>query len=172
MVVDHCCKQVVCCTDRMEVTGEVKVDILHRHNLCISAACCSALYTKYRSEGRLTKCYHYILAKLLHTICKTYGRCGLSFSGRCRIDCGNKDQFSVFFIRFFQKVIINFCFIITVLLQIFGINSCFLRNLCDRKHLRFLCNFNVCFESHCFQFSFHFHLSVLISEISVIPAGG
>ena len=49
MVVDHCCQQVVSCTNRMEVTGEMKVDILHRNNLCVSAACCSTFYSEYRS---------------------------------------------------------------------------------------------------------------------------
>ena len=98
MVVDHCCKQVVCCADRMEVTGEVKVDILHRHNLCVSAACSSALYTEDRSKGRLTKCYHCLLAKLLHTVRKAYGRRSLSFSCRSRIDCRYKDQLTILFI--------------------------------------------------------------------------
>ena len=100
MVVDHCCKKVICCADRMEVTGEVQVDILHRNDLCISAACCSALYTEYRSEGRLTECYHNIFTKLLHTICQTY-RCGrLSFSCRSRVDRRYENQLSVWLVRF------------------------------------------------------------------------
>ena len=99
VVVDHCCQQVVCCADRMEVAGEMKVDILHRHNLCVSAACCSALYTEYRSKGRLTKRYHNVLAKLLHTVCKTYGRRSLSFSCRSRVDRCYQDQLAVLFIR-------------------------------------------------------------------------
>ena len=49
MVVDHCCQQVVSCTDCMEVTGEMKIDVLHRNNLCVSAACCSTFYSEYRS---------------------------------------------------------------------------------------------------------------------------
>ena len=95
VVVDHCCQQVVCRADRMEITGEVKVDIFHRNNLCISAACCSAFYSEYRSEGRLTKSYHYFLAKLLHSICQTYGSSGFSFSCGCRVDSGNQDQLAI-----------------------------------------------------------------------------
>ena len=101
MVVDHSCQQVVCCADRMEVTGEVKVDVFHRNNLCISAACSAALYTKYRSQGWLTECYHNVFAKLLHTICQTYGCGGLSFSCRSRVDGGNKDQLAVLFVCLF-----------------------------------------------------------------------
>ena len=49
MVIDHCCKKVVCCADCVEVTCEVKVDIFHWNYLGISAACCTAFYTEYRS---------------------------------------------------------------------------------------------------------------------------
>ena len=62
MVVDHCCQQVVGCADCVEVTGEMKVDILHGNYLCVSAACCPAFYTKYRSKGWLTKSNHNVFA--------------------------------------------------------------------------------------------------------------
>ena len=84
----------------MEVTSEVQVDILHRNDLCISAACCSALYAEYRSEGRLTKRYHNIFTKLLHTICQTYRRRRLSFSCRSRVDRRYENQLSVWLVRF------------------------------------------------------------------------
>ena len=132
----------------MEVTCEMKVDIFHRNYLCITAACCSTLYTEYRSEGWLTESYHYVFAEFLHTICKTYGCCGLSFTGRCRIDCSYKDQFTILFVAFFQKIVIDFCFVFSVLLQIFVINTCFFCNLCDWQHFALLCNFDVTFESH------------------------
>ena len=48
------------------VTGKMQVDILHRHHLCIAAACCAALYTEYRSEGGLAERYHNVLADLAH----------------------------------------------------------------------------------------------------------
>ena len=86
---------------RMEITGKVKIDILHRNYLCVSAAGRSAFYTEYRSKGRLTKRYHNLLAKLLHTICKTYGSSSLSFSCRSRIDSRYQNQFPVRSIRLF-----------------------------------------------------------------------
>ena len=148
MVVDHCSKKVVCCTDGMEVTCEMKVDIFHRNYLCIAAACCTTFDTEYRSERWLTKSNHNTLSKLLHCICKTYGCSSLSFTGRCRIDCCHKNQLTVFSVTFFQKIIINFCFVFSVLLQIFIINTCFFCNLCDWQHFALLCNFDVTFESH------------------------
>ena len=148
MVVDHCSKKVVCCTDGMEVTCEMKVDIFHRNYLCIAAACCTTFDTEYRSERWLTKSNHNTLSKLLHTICKTYCCCSLSFTSRCRVDCSYKNQFSIFFVTLFQEIVINFCFVFSVLFQIFVINTCFFRNLCDWQHFALLCNFDVTFESH------------------------
>ena len=49
MVIDHCRKQHVCRCNRMEITCKMQVDIFHRHNLGISAACRTAFDTKARS---------------------------------------------------------------------------------------------------------------------------
>jgi len=72
MVVHHGCDQVVCRSYGVHVASEVKVDILHRNYLGISAACSSALDTEYRSQGWLTKCHYGLLAKSVHCICKSY----------------------------------------------------------------------------------------------------
>ena len=148
MVVDHCCKKVVCRTDCMEITGKMKVDILHRNYLCIAAACRTTFDTKYRSQGWLTKSYHNIFSKSLHSICKTYGCRSFSLTCRCRVDGCYQDQLSVFFVCFFQKIIVDLCFVFTILLQIFVINTCFLCNLGNWLHCALLCNFDVTFESH------------------------
>ena len=148
MVIDHCCKKVVCCADCVEVTCEVKVDIFHRNYLRISAACCTAFYTEYRSKGWLTKSYHNVLAKLLHCVCQTYCSSGFSFSGRSRVDSGNQNQFAIILICFFQKIVVDFCFVFTILLKIFVLNTCFSCNLSDWFHFTFLCDFDVTFKPH------------------------
>ena len=122
MVVDHCCKKVVCCADCMEVTCKMKVDIFHRNNLCIAAACCAAFYT-----------------------CSCF-----SLACRCRVDSCNKDQLAVLFVGFFQKIVVDFCFVLSVLLQIFVINTCFCSDLSNWFHFAFLCDFDVTLESHKF----------------------
>ena len=95
VVVDHSCQQVVCCTDCMEVTGEVKVDIFHWNNLCVSAACCSAFYTEDRSKRWLAKCNHCFFTDSGKSVYQTYRSCCFSFSCRCRVDGCNEDQFSI-----------------------------------------------------------------------------
>ena len=150
MVVDHCCKKVVCCADSMEVTCKVKVDVFHRNNLRISAACCAAFYTEYRSERWLTKRNHNVFAKLLHTVCKTYSCRCFSFACRCRVDSCNKDQLAVLFVCFFQKIVVDFCFVLAVLLQILLVDACFFSNFSNWFHFAFLCDFDVTLESHKF----------------------
>ena len=149
MVVNHSCQQVVRCADSVEVAGEVKIDILHRNYLCVSAACCSALYAEYRSQGRLTKGYHNLLANLLHTVCQTYGCGGLSLSCRSRVDSGYQNQLTILSRFLLQQIVVNFCFVLSVLLQIFVVDTCLCRDVSNRQHLCFLCDFDVSFESHC-----------------------
>ena len=148
MVINHSCQQVVSCTDCVEVTSEVKVNVFHRNNLCISAACCSTFYSEYRSKRRLTKCYHNFLADLAHTICQTYGSGSLTFSCRSRVDCSYQNQFSVLSRNLFQQIVVNFCLVLTILLQILVINTCFCSNLGNWSCFALLCNFDVRFESH------------------------
>ena len=139
----------------------MKVDVFHRNYLCISAACCAALNTEYRSEGWLTKCYHNVLSKFLHSISKTYGCSSLSFTCRCRVDCCHEDQLAIFSVAFSQKIVVNLCFVFSILLQIFVINPCFFCNFCDWKHFALLCNFDVSFESHKNYLLFYEHILLL-----------
>ena len=143
MVVDHGCQQVVGCSYGMEVTGEMKVDILHGNYLRVSAACCSALNAEYRSKGRLTEGYTYFFAQFAQSVCQTYGGSGLSFTCRCGVDGGNQNQFSIRFVSLLQHVVVDFSLVITVLLQIFCINASLCSDLGNRGHGSFLCDFNV-----------------------------
>ena len=91
VIIDHGCKKVVCSSDGMKITCKMKIDIFHWNNLRITAACSSALYAEYWSKGRLTKSYHNVLSKFLHTICKTYSSSSFTFSCRSWVDSCNKD---------------------------------------------------------------------------------
>ena len=98
MVVQHCCQQHMCGGDSMEVTGKVQVDVLHRHNLRIAAACSAALNAHAWAEGRLAQSYDNLFAELSQALCQTYGSSGLAFACRSRGDSGNQNQLAVFFI--------------------------------------------------------------------------
>ena len=49
-VVNHGGQQVVGGADGVDITGEMQVDVLHRHDLCIAAAGCAALNAEHRSQ--------------------------------------------------------------------------------------------------------------------------
>ena len=147
MVIKHRGKQIVCRSDRMEIAREMQVQVFHRNNLCVSAACCTALYTEARSEGGLTKRNYGLLSEQSHGFAETDGRCRLSFSGRSRIDCRYQNELS-FRIAFnpFQQFIGKFRLVLSVQFKLVLVDSEFLRNLRNRLHYCFLCNLDVCFH--------------------------
>ena len=55
VVVDQRCEQVVRERDRVEVAGEMQVDVFHRHHLRIAAACRAAFHAEHRAERRLAQ---------------------------------------------------------------------------------------------------------------------
>ena len=62
MVIKHGTKQVICRTNRVEVTCKMKIYILHWHNLGISTACSTTLDAKNGAQGGLTKCSNHTLS--------------------------------------------------------------------------------------------------------------
>ena len=53
VVVEHRGEQRVRAGDRVEVAGEVEVDVLHRQDLRVAAAGGAALHAEHRTEARL-----------------------------------------------------------------------------------------------------------------------
>ena len=148
----------------MHIAGEVQVDIFHWNNLCIATACSAAFYAEHRAEGWLTQCNHYVFADFFQTVSQTNGGGGFTFACWGWADCSNQNQFTIRSICFFgQHIIVNFCFVIAVLFQIFFVNTCSCRDVADMAHCRFLSNFDVAFVTHrTFSFSF------VVSEAGLI----
>ena len=71
MVIQHGCAEVVCSANSVEVTGKMKVDILHRNYLGISAARSATLDTKDGAQRRLSKGQHGRLSQAGQSICQT-----------------------------------------------------------------------------------------------------
>ena len=142
MVIEHSGQQIICCTDSVEVACEMEVDILHGDNLRISATGGTTLDAEYRTQRRLSQCYHGILADTTHTVSKADGRGGLTLAGSGGGDSSNQDQFSVP-AALFEGGEIDLGFVVTVLLKILFGNACSLGNLGDMLHLDRLCNFNI-----------------------------
>ena len=149
MIVDHCCQQVVGRADRVEVACKVKVDVLHGDDLGVSAARCAALDAEDRSKRGLAKGYHDFFAQFLKAVGQSDGSCGLALARGRGVHCCHKDQLAVFSVRILEKLIVDLCLVLSVLLQIVVADARLFGDLRDRKHLTFLRDFDITLVSHC-----------------------
>ena len=95
VVVDQRCQQVVGACDRMEIPGEVEVDVLHGHDLRVAAAGRAALDAEAGPEGRLAQAAHGALADAVEPVAQAHRRRRLALAGGRRVDGGDEDQLAV-----------------------------------------------------------------------------
>ncbi len=82
MVVDHRREQIMGRRDRMEIAGEMEVDILHRHDLRIATAGSPALDAEARPERRLAHADDGLLADQIEPVAETDSGRRLALAGR------------------------------------------------------------------------------------------
>ena len=92
VVVDQGREGVVGAGNGVEVTGEVEVDLLHRHHLGVAAAGRPALDSHHRAERGLTQRHHGVLPQLCQRVGQADERGGFALAGRCRRYAGDNDQ--------------------------------------------------------------------------------
>ena len=143
VVIQHSRQQVVGRSDGVEVTGEVEIDVLHRHHLGISAAGGAALDAEHRSHGGLPQGHHGVLSDAAQRIRKAHGHRGLSLSGGSGIDGGHQDQLAVGAAALFEQAVIHLGLIAAMALQILLLNPGQRGDLRDRPHPALLGNFNI-----------------------------
>ena len=95
VVVDHRRQQVVGGADRVEIAGEMEVDVLHRHDLGIAAAGGAALHAEAGPEARLAQADDRLLADMVQRVAEADRRRRLALAGRGRGDRGDQDQLAV-----------------------------------------------------------------------------
>ena len=71
VVVDHGGKQIVRCTNGVEVAREVQIDIFHGNDLGVSAASGAALNAEYGAERRLAQRDQSVFANATHGVGQT-----------------------------------------------------------------------------------------------------
>ena len=92
VVVDQRSEQVVRDADRVKITGEVQVDILHRHDLRVATASGAALHPEHGSQRGLAQADCRLLPDAVERIAQSDGRRRLAFAGGCRAYGRNQDQ--------------------------------------------------------------------------------
>ena len=95
VVVDSGRQQVVGLADGSEVAGEMEVDVLHGHDLGVTAARCAALDAEDRPHGRLAQADHRLSADAVEGIAQTNREGSLAFAGRRGADGGDQHQSAV-----------------------------------------------------------------------------
>ena len=148
MIVQQCSKQIVCGSDRMEVTGKVKVQILHGNDLGHTAARSSSLYAKAGTERRLSQGNDCLLAEFAECLSETDTRGRLALSRRGRVDCSNQNQLTIRpVLHTVNEFVGNLSLILSVQFKIVLGHTDSFRDLDNRFHDRFLGNFNICFHN-------------------------
>ena len=79
----------------MDVAGEVEVDVLHRHHLCVAAAGCAALHAEDRAEGGFTEAEHGLFAYGVHGVGQTHAGGRLALTGRGGADGRDEDELAL-----------------------------------------------------------------------------
>src|SRR5665213_222687 len=92
MIVDHRGEQRMRARDRVEVTREVEIDIVHRNDLRVSAARGASLHTEDGPEAWLPDAERHLLAHSPKRLRQSDGHGALPFSGGRWIRRGDDDQ--------------------------------------------------------------------------------
>jgi hypothetical protein len=147
VIIDQRSQQVVCNADRMEIAGEVEIDVLHRQNLSVSATRRSAFYAETRTEAGLTQTNDRFLADMIQRIAQTNRRRCLSFSRCGRRDRGYENQLCIGPpLKPVQVIQGNLCLEMAIQKKIAELYAQLpVCNLSDGQHTRFLRYFDVSF---------------------------
>jgi len=95
MIVDHRREQVVGGADRVNIAGEMQVDVLHRDRLSVTAPCRAAFDAKARAHARFAQAQHRLLADEVERIGEPDRGRRLAFASWGRRDRGDEDQLGV-----------------------------------------------------------------------------
>ena len=142
VVVQHRGKQVVCRADGVKIAGEMQVDVLHRHHLCIPAARSAALDAEDRAERRLAQGGRHRFADAVQPVGKPHRRGGLALARRRRRDRRHQHELALLLCVIEQRER-NLRLIPAVGFEQFRVDARRRGDLCDRLHLRLLCNLNI-----------------------------
>ena len=98
MIIKNGTHKVICTCNSVHITGKMKIYILHRDNLRISAACRTAFNSENRAEWWLAKGGNCFFAKPIECLRKADWNSSLTLSRRGWINSRYQNKLAVFFI--------------------------------------------------------------------------
>src|SRR5690606_8515889 len=149
VIVDQRGEQIVRRSDGMEVAREMKVDVLHRHDLGVSATGRAALHAEAGAERWLPQAAHGLGADPVQSVAETDRGRGLTLAGRGRVDRRYKDQLAVLSVfERFDEIEGDLGLGGAVVQQRLGRDADLFADLCDRLHFGLARYFDIRFEGH------------------------
>ena len=156
MGLEHGGEQVVRGADGMDVAGEVEVHVLHRHDLRVAGAGCSALDPEHRAERRLAQAEHRLAADRAQALRQRDRGGRLPLAELRRRDRGHADELRVGPVgEPVEHREGDLGLVPAVGIELVGLEPCRRRDLRDRVELGVLCNLERgrCRRRHaCFAF--------------------
>src|SRR5215831_13738401 len=145
MIVDERSEQVVSNTDRVEVAGEMKIDVFHRHNLRVTPTGGAALHAEAGTKTRFAQANDGVFADSIKSISEADRRRGLTFAGCRRRHRSNQNQLGVRTLLYLVEIVQrNLRFEVAIQQQVAQVDpKSAMADLRDRQHVRFLRNFDV-----------------------------
>ena len=144
-VVHHGRQQVVGRTDGVQVTGEMQVDVLHGHHLCVSAAGRAALDAEHGPQAGLAQAEHGLFAQRVQAVRQTGADGGFALAGGGGADGGDQNQLALF-VGFFGQLVVDLCFVFAVQADLILRKTQLFRNLNNGLQGSFLCDLNIRFH--------------------------
>ena len=146
IIIQQRCDHVVGRCNRVEIAGEMQVDVFHRQYLCVSASGCSALHSETRTQRGFTQGGDCFFTYLVQAQGQTdrYG----CFTDTCfgRRDGRYQDQVMFFDFLFIDQVKGHFGDIPTIVLYFFARNTQTCGNFLYFAKGDFSCNFYIRFH--------------------------
>ena len=144
MIVDYCAQQIVCSCYGVHIAREMKIYVLHRYYLSVTAAGSTALYSENRAHRRLTQGYYSFFAYAVHRFAETYRDGGFSFTCRRRIYGCYKYELAVLFVFiFFEQRQRKLCFVFAVKFKLVGTDAELFGNVGYRLNVGLFCYFDI-----------------------------
>ena len=123
VVVQQRRQQVVRQRNRVEVAGEVQVDVFHRNDLRMAATGSAPLHAEHRPQRGFAQGDHRAFTDAVEGIAQADGGGGLAFTGRRRADGRDQHQFAVRAVLSVEPCQVDLGLVVAIRLQGFGRNA-------------------------------------------------
>ena len=155
MIVQKSRQKIVGRGNGVKIPCKVQIQILHRHNLGITAAGSPSLDSKARPQGRLPQSQHGLFPQTAQRICQPNAGSSLSLPCRSGINGSHQHQLSVrIFLYPVPQLVCKLGLIFSIQLQLILTDSISSSNLFYLSHLGFLGNLNIGFHVKSLLFCF------------------